>query len=96
MEGLNKLYKNVVATKEAAIDSEGFRLLSSIGREQVESTHGEMIQFDTAQFAEKLITFMDGRRQGYIDTKSAIQLNWERLGERSMKAFKRPPTVNFL
>ncbi len=33
---MNKHFSNVVAPKEAALDAEGFRLLSSIGREQVQ------------------------------------------------------------
>ena len=52
--------KDVVAPREAAIDSEGFRLLSAIGREQVEATHGDLIQFDASNYAEQLVTFMEG------------------------------------
>ena len=36
VNSLDTIYQNIVASKEAAIDSEGIRLLSSIGREQVE------------------------------------------------------------
>jgi hypothetical protein len=35
VNSLDTIYQNIVASKEAAIDSEGIRLLSSIGREQV-------------------------------------------------------------
>lgn len=89
---LDTIFENVVASKEAAIDSEGIRLLSSIGREQVETTHGELIQFDTVSYAEKLVTFMGGRR----GDSDCARLNWEKLGERAMKVFRKPPTVSFL
>ena len=92
-ENLDDIYEKVVASKEAAIDSEGIRLLSSIGREQVETTHGELIQFDTVSYAEKLVTFMGGRRG---DLSSHPCLNWEKLGERAAKAFRRAPVVSFL
>ena len=86
---LDKLMTNVVASKEAAIDAEGFRLLSTIGREQVEATHGNLIQFDSSTYAEKLITFMGGRR----GTK---ELQWEDLGEKVANVFNKPPPPNFL
>ena len=94
VESLDTIYENVVASKEAAIDSEGIRLLSSIGREQVETTHGELIQFDTVSYAEKLVTFMGGRRGDF--GASHPRLDWEKLGERAMRAFKRAPAVTFL
>lgn len=56
VDGLNELYKNVIAPREACIDSEGIRVLSAIGREQVESTQGEVVQFDSSVFAEKLVS----------------------------------------
>ena len=92
VHSLDNIYADIVASKEAAIDSEAIRLLSSIGREQVETTHGELIQFDTTSYAEKLVTFMGGRRGGGENAR----LDWEKLGERAMKAFRKPPTVSFL
>ena len=56
MKECNDLYKDVVASREAVIDSEELRLLSEIGREQVESTHGELISFHTEEYAEKLVS----------------------------------------
>ena len=90
VSSLNKLLTDVVGSKEAAIDSEGFRLLSAIGREHVEATHGNLIQFDTATYTEKLVTYMGGRRG------AGEHLNWARLGDRAAKAFHKPPSVNFL
>ena len=58
VDGLNELFKNVIAPREACIDSEGIRVLSAIGREQVESTQGEVVQFDTTVFAEKLVSLL--------------------------------------
>ena len=43
-----------MSTREAAIDAEGFQLLSAIGKEQAECTAGELV-FDPVIFAEKLV-----------------------------------------
>lgn len=99
VESLNAVFSDVVAPKEAAIDSEGFRLLSAIGREQVEATHGSLIRFDTTSYAEKLVTYMGGRRGasgGGSGQGQASHLNWVQLGERALWVFNRPPTTNFL
>lgn len=92
---LNQMLDRVVATREASIDSEGFRLLSAIGREQVESTHGELIRFDTIVYAEKLVTFMGGRTGG-LEQSDHSHLDWARLGERALRVFKKAPTPDFL
>ena len=89
VQALDSKFRDVVSTNEAAIDARGFRLISSIGREQVESLHGDMLQFDTNKFAEKLITFMGGRRGGE-------QLDWTKLGERVSGVFNKAPVVTFL
>lgn len=52
---IDNVYKDVVSTREAAIDAEGFQLLSSIGKKQVESSVGELV-FDPVVFAEKLVS----------------------------------------
>lgn len=52
---MNNVYMDVVTPREAAIDAEGFQLLSSIGKEQVESSVGELV-FDPVVFAEKLVS----------------------------------------
>lgn len=89
---LDSLLRNVESTREAAIDSEGFRLLTAIGREQVEATHGNLIQFDTNSYAEKLVTFMGGRR----GVAGARGLDWAKLGDRAAVAFRTPPASDFL
>ena len=53
--GLNTINTNVVSSREASIDSEGIKLLSAIGREQAESSHGDLIRFDSVEYAEKLV-----------------------------------------
>jgi hypothetical protein len=94
---LDHLMGSVVATKEAAIDAEGFRLLSAIGREQVEQTHGALIQFEASTYAEKLITFMGGRRGlSSGGERGGDRLHWDKVGDRAAVAFSRPPTTNFL
>ncbi len=94
---VNKLDKylssDFVATKEAAIDSEGFYLLSAIGREQVEAAHGNLVQFDNVAFMEKLVTHMGGRR-GHHKGNEEVTLDWAELGKKAFSAFKRPPATN--
>ena len=90
------LHNDIVATKEAAIDSEGFRLLSAIGREQVESAHGNLIQFDNITFMEKLVTYMGGRRGHGSASRGDVTLDWSKLGDRASLVFNRPPPTNFV
>ena len=90
VDALDTLMRDVVAPREAAIDSEGFRLLAAIGREKAEATHGQLIQFDAVNYAEQLVTFMGGRRGG------AGHLDWTKLGDRAAKMFHTAPTTNFL
>lgn len=52
---MNNVFKDVVSTREAAIDAEGFHLMSCIGKEQVESCVGDLV-FDPVVFAEKLVS----------------------------------------
>ena len=101
VEKLNELlHPDLHASKEAAIDSEAFRLLSSIGRECVEATQGSIVQFDSATYMEKLVTFMGGRRMdgaGGRDKNLSSCLDWGKLGGRAAVIFhKRPPPTNFV
>lgn len=60
---MNEVFKDMVASREVAIDSEGFKLLSAIGREQVESKTGDLV-FDPQLFTEKLVCVWVGGRFG--------------------------------
>ena len=55
VKSINKIFKKVEAPREAAIDAEGFQLLSAIAKEQVESCAGELV-FDPIIFTEKLVS----------------------------------------
>ena len=59
---MNEVFLDMVAPREAAIDSEGFQLLSAIGREQVESKTGDLV-FDPHLFTEKLVGGEGGMRE---------------------------------
>ncbi len=96
LRDLDKLNRNVVACKEAALDSECFRLISDVGRQQAEATHGSLLQFDTDTYAEKLVTFMGGRRGAIRGQEGIGQLDWAKLGERAGEAFHRPPSISFM
>ena len=56
VKDMNSVFEGVVSTREAAIDAEGFKLLSSIGKEQAEASAGELV-FDPLIFAEKLVSY---------------------------------------
>ena len=58
VKDMNSVFEGVVSTREAAIDAEGFKLLSSIGKEQAEASAGELV-FDPLIFAEKLVSYFD-------------------------------------
>lgn len=48
----------VVAPREAAIDSEHLRILSSIARERAQSSRGELVVFEAPVYCEKLVSDM--------------------------------------
>ena len=56
VQGMNKVFSQVIASREAAIDAEGFQLLSAIGKEQVEGSAGRLI-FDPILFTDKLVLY---------------------------------------
>ena len=45
----------MVLTREAALDSASYRNLSTIGRAQVMASQGELVQFDTGEYIERLV-----------------------------------------
>ena len=59
MSQINKPFGDIVASREAAIDSEGFHMLSAIGRELATSRAGEAV-FDPLLFTEKLVSVCVG------------------------------------
>ena len=46
----------VVASREAAIDSEHIKLLSEIARGRAQSSRGELVEFDSVVYCEKLVS----------------------------------------
>ncbi len=85
------LFKNIVSSREAALDSETLRTISEIAREQVETTTSEVINFDSVAFAERLVTCMGGRRGA-----EPSRLDWVGLGITARRAFKTAPSPSFV
>lgn len=56
----NALLQGVVLTREAALDSASYRNLSTIGRAQVVASQGELVQFDTGEYIERLVSVQVG------------------------------------
>ena len=56
MRNADRLYEKVVAPREAAIDSEHFKILSEIARERAQSARGELVTFDPLEYTEKLVS----------------------------------------
>ena len=52
----DKLFEEVVASREAAIDAEHFKMLSEIARERAQSARGELVTFDPIEYTEKLVS----------------------------------------
>ena len=48
-------YSAVVAPREAAIDAEHIKVLSEIAREKVQSSRGELVEFEPVVYCEKLV-----------------------------------------
>lgn len=46
----------MVASREAAIDSEHIKLLSEIARGRAQSARGELVEFDPVVYCEKLVS----------------------------------------
>jgi hypothetical protein len=86
----NKLYKKVVSSREAVLDSECFKLLSKIACYHSQSSRGELIHFNPSVYGEKLLTYMGGQ----LDEAST--LDWCKLGTTFLRCFRVAPSGQFL
>ncbi|XP_078668344.1 EP300-interacting inhibitor of differentiation 3-like isoform X2 [Branchiostoma floridae x Branchiostoma belcheri] len=105
----NGLFKNVKMTREAALDSQFLVLASTLGSQKANQLHTDFVTFEPHVFADKLLSFMTGRRAIPEDPeededeeeerRSVVRVptaGWEKLGEEARRHFNRAPAFHFL
>ncbi|NXA10773.1 NSE4A protein, partial [Sapayoa aenigma] len=101
LEEANKLFDEVSRPREAALDAQFLVLASNLGKEKASELHSEMTAFDTATFAEDLLTFMGINRTEIEDSDSEPGGflpgdAWQKVGEEALKCFRRAPTFHYM
>ncbi|NXK96757.1 NSE4A protein, partial [Formicarius rufipectus] len=101
LEEANKLFDGVCRAREAALDAQFLVLASNLGKEKANELHSEMTAFDSATFAEDLLTTMginrteveenDGEHGGFLPSDA-----WQKVGEAALKHFRRAPTFHYM
>lgn len=85
LEEMNVLFSRVKNPREAVYDSNVLKLTSELGLEQADNLQTNMTVFDRNIFAEKLVTFMDGRCRG--SQREKPELDWSKLGKYAATMF---------
>ncbi|NXS09167.1 NSE4A protein, partial [Neodrepanis coruscans] len=101
LEEANKLFDEVSRAREAALDAQFLVLASNLGKEKANELHSEMTAFDSATFAEDLLTFMginrieaeenDSEPGGFLPSDA-----WQKVGEEALKYIRRAPTFHYM
>ncbi|NXG21347.1 NSE4A protein, partial [Grallaria varia] len=101
LEEANKLFDGVCRAREAALDAQFLVLASNLGKEKANELHSEMTAFDSATFAEDLLTTMginrteveenDSEPGGFLPSDA-----WQKVGEEALKHFRRAPTFHYM
>ncbi|CAH1277540.1 EID3, partial [Branchiostoma lanceolatum] len=103
----NGLFKNVKMTREAALDSQFLVLASTLGNQKASQLHTDFVTFEPHVFADKLVSFMTGRRSIPEDQdedddegrRRAVRIptaGWDKLGDDARRYFNRAPAFHFL
>lgn len=87
LQEMNLLFSRVRNPREAVYDSHVLKLTSELGQEQAANLQTNMTVFDRSIFAEKLVTFMDGRRRGSQREEVKAELDWAKLGKYATSMF---------
>lgn len=97
------LFSKVRHPREAVHDSNVLLKLCRKGREQALQLKTDMISFDNHTFAEKLISYLNGRNIADIAANTGMEEGvylqrsaWEKLGDRAAPLFKSSPKFDFL
>ncbi|XP_033756079.1 non-structural maintenance of chromosomes element 4 homolog A-like [Pecten maximus] len=91
LDEANSLNKEVRMPREGALDSQAVLLISNLSRQKAEALHTDFVKFEPVEFAEKLITFVDGGADRQITPQ-----NWVMLGTAVQKFFKKSPAFHFM
>ncbi|XP_028391217.1 non-structural maintenance of chromosomes element 4 homolog A-like [Dendronephthya gigantea] len=98
----NELFKKVRRTREAALDAQLLVLVSNLGYERAQHLQTGIVTFEPRTFAEKLITFMGGRRvdesdeEGNAEDVRLESLHWNTIGQIAEKSFRRTAAIEFM
>ena len=95
LEKLKGLFPNVKNPREAVYDSNVLKLTAELGSEQVANLQTNMTVFDRNIFAEKLVTFMDGRCKSSQNSQRP-ELDWSKLGKFAATMFNVTPKLDFM
>ncbi|NXF84534.1 NSE4A protein, partial [Sclerurus mexicanus] len=101
LEEANKLFDGVCRAREAVLDAQFLVLASNLGKEKANELHSEMTAFDSATFAEDLLTTMGINRTEIEENESEPggflpSDAWEKVGEEALKHFRRAPTFHYM
>ncbi|NXD23066.1 NSE4A protein, partial [Spelaeornis formosus] len=105
LEEANRLFDGVCRAREAALDAQFLVIASNIGKEKANELHSEMSAFDSAAFAEDLLTFMGINRTELEETDDSADDEpcvflpsdaWLKMGEEALKYFRRAPTFHYM
>ncbi|NXE91286.1 NSE4A protein, partial [Menura novaehollandiae] len=104
LEEANRLFDGVCRAREAALDAQFLVIASNIGKEKANELHSEMSAFDSAAFAEDLLTFMGINRTETEDSDDSEDVPggflpsnaWQKMGEEALKYFRRAPTFHYM
>ena len=91
---MDTLFKGVKNPREAVFDSHVLKLTSELGQEQAANLQTNMTVFDRSIFAEKLVTFMDGRCRD--SQREKPELDWAKLGKFTTTMFNVTPKLDFI
>ncbi|XP_029031238.1 non-structural maintenance of chromosomes element 4 homolog A [Betta splendens] len=105
LEHANRLFKDVRQTREAALDAQLLVVATDLGKEKASQLFAEGNAFDTATFAEHLLSFMGLNRledeedeqqnergaDGYLPQDA-----WHRLARRTECCFRTAPTFHYM
>lgn len=96
LEEMNQLFTRVKNPREAVYDSNVLKLASELGQEQAENLQTNMTEFDRNIFAEKLVTYMDGRCRSASQRDSSPELDWAKLGKYAASMFNVTAKLDFI
>jgi len=98
LDRADDLYKQVLETREAALDSEFLSLASQLGVEQTSRLDTGLKSRDPNEFVTKMRHFMlkDASLKVEEGEEETEFLDWSKVGKISMNYFKKTPNISFM